>query len=153
MPKIDLNAVPLRTGSGYPEPYASEMEGRSSRKLGDAAGLSQFGANMVYLEPGAKSSMRHWHELEDEFLIVTEGELVLVDDHGPTRLIAGDCAAFPAGDANGHCVENRSNARGAFLVVGTKNPNETAYYSDIDMVAKFQDGDIHFKKRDGSAIE
>ena len=61
MPKIDLSTLELRTGSIYPEPYASEMAGRSSLRLGAAGGLTQFGANLVFLEPGAKSSLRHWH--------------------------------------------------------------------------------------------
>jgi uncharacterized cupin superfamily protein len=61
MGRIDLAGCPLKTGSIYPEPYASKMAGRSSLRLGQAAGLTQFGANLVMLEPGAVSSLRHWH--------------------------------------------------------------------------------------------
>ena len=152
MPKIDMSNLELRTGSVYPEPYNAMMQGRSSLRLGAAGGLTQFGANLVFLEPGAKSSMRHWHEQEDEFLIVTEGELVLIDDAGESPLRVGDCAAFPAGDANGHHIVNNSDKRGAFLVVGTKAATETAHYSDIDMVAQVSDGNIRFHRRDGSPI-
>ena len=74
MPKLDLGAVPVKTGSIYPEPYAAMMEGRSSLRLGQAGGLTQFGVNLVSLEPGALSSLRHWHQQEDEFVMVTEGE-------------------------------------------------------------------------------
>ena len=95
---IDLSKCPVKTGSIYPEPYASQMAGRSSLRLGDAAGLTQFGANLVTLEPGARSSLRHWHRAEDEFVMVTEGELVLIQDEGEYLLRPGDCAAWKAGD-------------------------------------------------------
>ena len=71
--KLDLADVPVKTGSIYPEPYAAMMKGRSSLRLGQAGGLTQFGVNLVRLEPGALSSLRHWHEKEDEFVMVTEG--------------------------------------------------------------------------------
>ncbi|MDP3960050.1 MAG: cupin domain-containing protein, partial [Pseudorhodobacter sp.] len=110
MPVIDLATVPLKTGSIYPEPYASQMAGRSSLRLGDAGGLTQFGANLVILAPGAKSSLRHWHAAEDEFVMVTQGECVLVQDAGETVMHPGDCAAFPAGNPDGHHFLNRTQA-------------------------------------------
>ena len=94
MSVIDFAKVPVKTGSIYPEPYASMMRGRSSLRLGDAGGLTQFGINLVSLEPGALSSLRHWHLNEDEFVMVTEGECTLVQDAGETVMRAGDCAAF-----------------------------------------------------------
>ena len=117
---IDLSRCPVKTGSIYPEPYACEMAGRSSLRLGEAGGLTQFGANLVILAPGAKSSLRHWHRHEDEFVMVTQGEVVLVQDEGETVMRPGDCAAFPAGDPNGHHFLNRTDAEARFLVVGTR---------------------------------
>ena len=152
MPKIDISALPLRNGSIYPDPYAKIVEGRSSHRHGDAGGLTQFGANLVYLEPGAKSSMRHWHEKEDEFVMVTEGNLTLIDDAGETPLSPGDCAAFPAGDPNGHHIVNQTETRGAFLVIGTRAESETAHYSDVDMTVRVANGAFSFTKRDGSPI-
>ena len=70
---IDLDACPVKTGSIYPEPYAAMMAGRSSLRLGQAGGLTQFGANLVILAPGAVSSLRHWESHEDEFVMVTLG--------------------------------------------------------------------------------
>ncbi|HMO71872.1 MAG TPA: cupin domain-containing protein, partial [Paracoccaceae bacterium] len=110
MPVIDPAKVPVRTGSIYPAPYAAMMAGRSSLRLGDAAGLTQFGVNLVTLEPGALSSLRHWHLHEDEFVMVTDGECTLIDDDGEHVMRPGDCAAFPAGDANGHHFVNRTGA-------------------------------------------
>lgn len=153
MPKLDISKLELRTGSVYPEPYNRQMAGRSSLRLGAAGGLTQFGANLVFLEPGARSSLRHWHQNEDEFVMVTEGIIMLHEDEGETELNPGDCAAFPAGAANGHCLINRSEARAAFLVIGTKAPREVATYSDVDMSAVVENGEISFTKRDGTPLD
>lgn len=149
MPRLDLSKAPVKTGSIYPEPYASQMHGRSSLRLGDLGGLSQFGANLVILAPGAVSSLRHWHENEDEFVMLTEGECFLVQDEGETPMRPGDCAAFPAGDANGHCFVNRSGAEVRFLVVGTRAAHEVAHYSDVDLQVEVKDGKARFTTRDG----
>jgi uncharacterized cupin superfamily protein len=150
MPKIDLATVPVKTGSIYPEPYASQMAGRSSLRLGQAGGLTQFGANLVILRPGARSSLRHWHRHEDEFVMVTLGECVLVQDAGETVMRAGDCAAFPAGDPDGHCFINRSGAEARFLVVGTKAPSEVATYSDEDLMVHIEGTIARFTYKDGT---
>ncbi|MFN7268901.1 MAG: cupin domain-containing protein [Cereibacter sp.] len=150
MPKIDLATVPVRTGSIYPEPYAAQMRGRSSLRLGQAGGLTQFGANLVILAPGARSSLRHWHRHEDEFVMVTQGECVLVQDAGETVMRAGDCAAFRAGDPDGHCFVNRSKAEARFLVVGTRAPSEVVTYSDVDMMVVMEGGNARFTYKDGT---
>lgn len=150
MPKLDLDSAPLKTGSIYPEPYASMMKGRSSLRLGEAGGLTQFGANLVILQPGALSSLRHWHQAEDEFVMVTEGECVLVQDAGETPMRAGDCAAFPAGHPDGHHFINRSGAEARFLVVGSKASSEIATYSDVDLVLHVNAGTARFARKDGS---
>ena len=147
---IDQTKCPVKTGSIYPEPYASEMAGRSSLRLGDAGGLTQFGANLVILAPGAKSSLRHWHRHEDEFVMVTQGELVLVQDEGEHVMRPGDCAAFPAGDTNGHHFLNRTDAEARFLVVGTRAPSEVCTYSDVDLILEMNGGKPRFTYRDGT---
>lgn len=152
MPKIDMKTVPVKTGSTYPEPYASQMKGRSSLRLGDAGGLTQFGVNLVILRPGAVSSIRHWHLNEDEFVMVTQGEVYLHQDAGETRMQAGEFAAFPAGVADGHRLINRSDAEARFLVIGTKAPEEVATYSDVDMMVTSKNGKGIFTRKDGSAL-
>ena len=153
MPKINLSSIPKTTGSGYPGSYADGFEKRGQQRIGDASGLSQFGANLVTLAPGGMSSLRHWHEKQDEFLVMTAGQLVLVDDHGSTVLNPGDCAAFPAGDANGHHIVNNSDADGQFVVVGTRTETETGWYSDVDMKVEFAQGTPKFTRRDGTPIQ
>jgi uncharacterized cupin superfamily protein len=150
MPKLDLSKAAVKTGSIYPEPYASQMAGRSSIRLGDLAGLTQFGVNIVTLAPGAVASLRHWHLREDEFAMVLEGSLTLVEDDGATEMRAGECAAWKAGVANGHRFENRSDALARFLVVGTKSDTEVGTYSDVDLKVHIAGGKARFTYHDGS---
>ncbi|WP_425045639.1 cupin domain-containing protein [Primorskyibacter sp. S87] len=152
MPKLDLTRIERRTGSTYPGKLRATMDGRSSLRLGDAGGLTQFGVNMVRLEPGGMSSLRHYHLEQDEFAMAIEGTLVLVDDDCEHEMRPGDCATFPAGDPNGHHLINRTDAPAAFLVVGTRTPTETAYYSDIDMMVKTDTDGSRFTCKDGSPL-
>lgn len=148
--KIDLAKVPVKSGSIYPAPYAAMMAGRSSLRLGEAGGLTQFGVNLVMLEPGALSSLRHWHLNEDEFVMVTQGECVMVTDAGETLMQVGDCAAFPANTPDGHHFINRSAAVAHFLVIGSRAPIEVATYSDVDLMVTMQGGKAEFTHKDGS---
>src|SRR3954471_18432340 len=117
MPKIDLASVPVRKGSGYPEEFAGPLLGRTRQRLGDANGLHDFGVNLMTLPPGGWSSQRHWHSHEDEFVMVLEGELILVENDGESVLRAGDCAAFPKGTGNGHHMINRSSSMAVYLEI------------------------------------
>ncbi len=149
MPKIDIAAAPTRFGTGYPEPFASACVGRRRWKLGDAAGLNQFGVNLLRLPPGQWSSQRHWHTAEDEFVFVLEGEVVLVTDAGEETLQTGDCAGFKAGVADGHCLQNRSDREAVLLEVGARRPDEDGVdYPDIDLM--FKPGSDGFEHRDGT---
>ena len=149
MPKLDLSKVPVKTGSGYPGSLAAKVGTRTQQRVGEAGGLTQFGANIVTLPAGALSSLRHWHEQQDEALIVLSGNLTLVDDSGETPLKAGDVCTFPAGEASGHQIINKSSESGSFFVVGTHTETETAWYSDIDMMVATGNG---FTCKDGSPL-
>ncbi|WP_371226748.1 cupin domain-containing protein [Roseovarius sp. 2305UL8-3] len=153
MSKIDLSKVPVKTGSIYPAPYDAEMAGRSSLRVGDAGGLTQFGANIVILAPGAKSSLRHWHEKQDEFVMVTQGSCTLIDDDGETEMSVGDCTAFPAGRANGHHFVNQTEAEARFLVIGTRTETETGWYSDIDLKVTMNADGAAFTRKDGTPLK
>ncbi|MGK6320563.1 cupin domain-containing protein [Sphingomonas sp. DT-204] len=132
MPKLDLDAIPQTNRTGYPAPFDAAVQGRWYRRLAPASGLTRFGVSHVTLKPGAWSSQRHWHIGEDEFLVMLAGEAVLVDDGGETVLRPGDCASFPAGEANGHHLQNRSDADCVFVVVGAGD-DLGGDYPDIDM--------------------
>ena len=132
MPKLNLDAIPQTNATGYPPVYAGVIEGRWYRRLAPAAGLEDFGASHVVLEPGAWSSQRHWHEGEDELVVMIAGEAVLVDDNGETLMRAGDVAAFPKNDGNGHVLQNRSDAPCVYVAVGRPSASD-CHYPDIDM--------------------
>ena len=149
MPKIDIDSAPTGHGTGYPEEFAGPCKPRRRWRLGDAVGLDQFGVNLLRLPAGAWSSQRHWHEGEDEFVWVLEGEVVLVEDDGETVLRAGDCAGWKAGDANGHCLQNRGDRDAVYLEIGSRRPEaDGCDYPDIDMVAR--PGESFYRHRDGT---
>ncbi|MFZ5609426.1 MAG: cupin domain-containing protein [Pseudomonadota bacterium] len=133
MPKIDRQKLPIESGTRYPPPHDAPCRDRRWQALGQAAGLSQFGVNLVTLSPGAWSSQRHWHALEDEFVYILEGELVLVTDAGEEVMRAGDCAGFKAGVKDGHHLQNRSDEEAVFLAIGSRDDKDHGVYSDIDM--------------------
>ena len=134
LPAVDPRTVPERRGSSYPEPFRGAAGGRVKRALGDAAGLTDFGVNLVHLPPGAWSSQRHWHSHEDELVYVLEGELVLITEGGEQVLGPGMAAGFPKGRADGHHMINRSGRMAVYLEIGSRRPDEDeATYPDIDM--------------------
>jgi len=148
LPKLDLDTIPQTNATGYPPHYAAAVQGRWYRRLAPAAGLADFGASQVVLRPGAWSSQRHWHEGEDEIVVMLAGEAVLVDDSGETIMRAGDIAAFPKGDGNGHVLQNRSTADCVFVAVGRPSESD-CHYPDIDMHLFADEG---FRHKDRSAF-
>jgi uncharacterized cupin superfamily protein len=132
---IEPHSVPGRRTTSYPEPFRPVVAGREKRALGDAAGLKNFGVNLTRLDPGGASALRHWHEKQDEFVYVLEGELVLVTDEGECVLGPGMAAAFPAGRACGHQLVNRTDRPALYLEVGDRTPADRVHYSADDLAA------------------
>lgn len=132
MGKVDLDALPTTNATGYPPPLASVVAGRHYRRLGQIAGFTDFGVSHVRLDPGASSSQRHWHEGEDEFVVMLAGEAVLVTDAGRTPMRVGDCAAFPKGRPDGHHLVNESKQPAVFIVVGRPSASD-CHYPDVDL--------------------
>lgn len=147
MPKLDLDAIAETNRTGYPAPYAEEVHGRWYRRLAPAAGITDFGASHVRLEPGAVSSQRHWHEGEDEIVIMLAGEAVLVEEEQETMLRAGDVAAFPKGAADGHHLVNRSDADCLFVAIGRPAQSD-CHYPDIDLHLDGASG--RYMRKDGT---
>ena len=134
LPALDVNAVAEVRGSGYPQPFKARMGDRAKRRLGDACGLTKLGVNLVTLGPGGQSALRHWHTLEDEFVYVLEGEVVLVTDAGEQVLKSGTCAGYPAGKRDAHHFINRSTRPASYLEVGPRLDGDTAFYPDDDLM-------------------
>ena len=149
-PAFDPKELPEQSTTGYPEPYKTRVAGRYRRRLGDAAGLKNFGVNLTRLEPGAESSMRHWHAKQDEFIYVLEGEVTLVTDAGRQKLAPGMAAGFPAGKPDGHQLVNETSRPVLYLEIGDRTPDDGASYSDADLAARMVDGKWVFTHKDGS---
>lgn len=148
MPKVDIAAIPAVKGTGYPPPFNAPCAERLRQRLGDDAGLMDFGVNLTRLPPGGWSSQRHWHSHEDEFVYLIAGELTLVEDRGETVLRAGDCAAFPKGTADGHHLINTSDDVAVYLEIGSRHSDDLTTCSDVDMMSANADG--RFVHKDGT---
>ena len=148
--RIDAAAIPYVAGTLYPTPFDLPCRSRERKKLGDAAGLSQFGVNLLRLPPNAWSGQRHWHTRTDEFMYVLSGEVVLVTDDGEETLGAGDAAGFKAGDEDGHCFQNRSDSDVLILEIGSRFGDDVGHYSDIDMIARMDGDPAIYTHRDGT---
>ena len=153
LPALDPAQVPEQSITGYPEPYRSRVAGRHRKRLGDAAGLANFGVNLTRLDPGAESSMRHWHAKQDEFIYVLEGEVTLVTDAGRQKLKAGVAAGFPADKADGHQLVNETNKPVVYIEIGDRTPGDGVSYSDVDMAARMIDGKWVYTRKDGSPFK
>lgn len=146
MPKVELELIEQVNRTGYPPPFDRDVAGRWYRRLAPATGLTDFGASHVVLKPGAWSSQRHWHDGEDELLVMLSGEAVLVEDEGRSVLHAGDIAAWPKGTGNGHHLRNESDQDCSFVVIGG-GTNTGGGYSDVDMMFTADNRYVH---KDGS---
>ncbi|MEO7224258.1 MAG: cupin domain-containing protein [Devosia sp.] len=120
-----LDELPIGYGEG------KHFAGRAEKRLAKSVGITQFGVNQVTLAPGARTALRHWHEAEDEFVLVLVGAPSLIDDNGEHVLRAGHMAGFPAGAANAHHLVNNSSEPATLVVVGSRKPGEeTVHYPD-----------------------
>jgi uncharacterized cupin superfamily protein len=133
MPKVDLSQIEETNRTGYPTPYSEDVSGRLYQRVGKATGLTEIGVSRVVLQPGAWSSQRHWHEGLDEFVVMLEGEAVLVEEGTETVLLPGDCASFPKDVANGHHLINRSARQCTFLAIDNRRGEGDCHYPDIDL--------------------
>jgi uncharacterized cupin superfamily protein len=148
-PALDPREVAAQTASGYPEPFRGRVAGRHRKRLGDAAGLKNFGVNLVTLDPGSESSMRHWHEKQDEFIFVLEGQVTLVTNAGRQTLGPGMAAGFPAGRPDGHHLVNETNRPALYLEIGDRTPDDSASYPDVDLAVRMVDGKWVYSRKDG----
>ena len=149
MPKIDIAKVPVDTSTAYPAPFNKAVEGRSRKRLARAAALTQFGVNLCTLKPGAASSQRHWHETEDEFVYMLEGEVVLCEDDGETVLKPGDAAGLEGRRRQRPLPRQPLQSRRGLLEVGTRAAAERAHYPDIDMMVTRDENGARYTKKNG----
>ena len=149
MPKVDIAKVPVKSGTFYPAQFQAECKGRHKQAIGDAIGLTQFGVNITRIEPGQTSALRHWHEQEDEFIYMLEGELVLAENDGEVVLKAGDAAGFKAGSGVAHRLINRRNRDAVYFEVGTRAKTERVHYPDVDLELVRDEKGRRYQRRNG----
>lgn len=149
MAKLDFTNIPVDTRTGYPPPFDRVVVGRERKRLGNAAGLDQFGVNLTTLRPGAASALRHWHEREDEFVYVLEGELVLIENEGESVLGPGDAVGFKANTPSGHHLINKSDRPAVYLEIGTRSRHERVVYSDVDLLVVRDDSGVRYTRKTG----
>ncbi len=150
LPAFNPLELPESNATGYPPPYSEDARRRFNRKLGDHAGLANFGVVLTRIVPGGQSSHRHAHSKWDEFVWVLEGETVLHTDAGEQILTPGMCAGFPAGNGDAHRFLNRTDKDVLLLVVGDRTDGEEVSYPDVDMHLKHGQGFFH---KDGRKYE
>lgn len=153
MPKIDLAKVPWTNNASYPKEFAYVIAGREKQKIGDAVGLTQFGVNFARIKPNSMSALRHWHESEDEFIYMLEGELVLHENDGEIVLKPGDAAGWRSNGGIGHCLINRTDRDAVYLEVGTRSNAERVHYPDVDFVMERDDKSRRWMRRNGEPIK
>jgi uncharacterized cupin superfamily protein len=102
--------------------------------ISEPGGLTQFGAFVQEIQPGARSSIKHWHSAEDELVYVLEGEVTVVEGPSHSVMRAGDAATFKAGVAVGHFLWNEGGAVARCLVVGTRALFDRITYPDHERV-------------------
>ena len=123
----NLRELPVEIGEG------PLFGGLSELRLAKAVGLTQFGVNRVTLAPGSRTASRHWHQTEDEFVLVLSGSPVLVDENGAHQLEPGSVIGFPAGVPNAHHILNHALEPAVLIVAGSRRPGEeTIHYPDDD---------------------
>lgn len=144
--KIDIEAIPQSNATGYPAPFDAAVAGRWWRRLAPVGGLTAMGASHVVLKPGCWSSQRHWHDAEDELLIMLTGEAVLIEDEGRTVLRPGDVCAWAMGVKNGHHLVNEGDTDCSFIAVSAGDKAGSGGYSDIDMTFD----DLGYYHKDGT---
>jgi len=153
MPKIDRSKIPFDNNRSYPKEFADVIAGREKQRLGDAVGLTQFGVNVSRIKAHSKSALRHWHESEDEFIYMLEGELVLHEDAGETVLKPGDAAGWRANGGIGHCLINRTDKDALYLEVGTRSKDERVHYPDVDFRMERDGTSRRWMRKDGTPIK
>ncbi len=137
--------------TGYPEPYRSMNQNRYVRRLGEYAGMTNFGVNLVRILPGGQSSCRHAHAVQDEMVLVLEGEITLETDAGEEIVTPGTYIGFPKGTGDAHRFVNKSDMDVVFLVIGDRTKPDDVTYPDVDMHGYHgPDGTFIYTRKDGT---
>jgi uncharacterized cupin superfamily protein len=122
-----------------------EQFGSRVKALGAAAGCRQIGVNIEELPPQKQSCPFHYHLLEEEHILVLEGEATLRWGAETFVLKKDHYMCFPAGDARGHCLTNHSEKPFRFLIIGSREKAEVCVYPDSNKLMCRSTGEVYLK--------
>jgi uncharacterized cupin superfamily protein len=136
--------------TSYPAPFASLVEGRSKRKLGEYFEITNFGVNLTELAPGGISALLHHHAKQDEFIYIVSGTATLLVNEQEYVLNSGDCMGFKAGTGIAHQLVNRTPEPVIYLEIGDRTPGDRVEYPNDDLKAsQLENGRWSFTHKDG----
>lgn len=118
----------------WEEWHQGERFGSRMRQIGAHGGGSHVGVVMEELAPGKQSCPAHYHLLEEEHMLILEGQVTLRMGKQTYEVSAGDYVCFPAGQAVEHNLVNNGNVPCRFLIIGENNPHDVVVYPDSKKV-------------------
>lgn len=133
-----MDIEPRKKKSVYPEPFASRMNGRTKRQLGEFFGLKKFGVNLTTIEPNGESALMHIHSKQEEFIYVISGNPTLVTNVGEWVLSPGECVGFKPNDS-AHKLMNNTDHEVVYLEIGDREAGDEVFYPEDDLVAKMDE--------------
>jgi uncharacterized cupin superfamily protein len=107
--------------------------------VGERLGAERIGAGLYELAPGQKTFPYHWHQVQEEWLIVLVGEPTLRDPSGERALAPGDCVLFKRGPQGAHSIRNDTGESVRLLMLSSDEDAvaEIAFYPDSGKVGVF----------------
>ncbi|KQZ44219.1 cupin domain-containing protein [Duganella sp. Root1480D1] len=126
----------IRASERHLETIETSRPGVLNREewISEPGELSQFGAFIHVLMPGTRSSIKHWHQSEDELVYVLDGEITVVEGETESVLGPGDAATFPHGSPLGHYLWNKGQSTARCMVIGTRAEVDRITYPDHDRI-------------------
>jgi uncharacterized cupin superfamily protein len=128
MEPFSISDVPWRTFR------RGEAYGMQYQDLSEQAGATQISVSHEILAPGQIATGFHYHMLNEEHVLVLEGQLTLRLGDACFQMKAGSYVCFPAGRKLGHALHNESSAPCKYLAIGQPHHADVVVFPDDDKV-------------------
>ena len=145
-----FNLLELELEANEEGPPTHRFRGRSpAHELGAVL----TGLGVYELEPGQATWPYHFELIEEEWLLVVEGELTVRTPDGEQTLHAGEVVCFPPGAAGAHAVRNDGTGTARFAMPSSAaGDGGGAVYPDTGLFVLYAPGFKH-RGRLGEAVE
>lgn len=107
-------------------------------RVGDAAGSRRLGMSVWDLEPGSAAYPLHFHYIEEELLVVLEGEPMLRGADGWRRLERGAVVSFLPGPDGAHQLFNDGSSVVRFMAISTSGEPDIVAYPEQGRIGVFE---------------